>query len=250
MQPIDFDASCDQMFGGALMLHQPKRGHRAGTDAVLLAAATPPDALLIADLGAASGVVGLRAAQMNALAEVSLIERDEALVALAQRNIAQNGLEARAFAHAADVFALGKHLQWRETFDCVLTNPPFYCAEKARRSPDTGKADAHVMPLDALDDWLRNASTILKPKGTFVMIHAAESVQAVLNSAQARFGDLRLRFIHPSAEKPAIRLLIKGVKGSRAPLQVLPPLILNEPDGAFTPHAAALHEGRERLLWT
>ncbi|MFN3482098.1 MAG: methyltransferase, partial [Rhabdaerophilum calidifontis] len=72
----------DRLFGGRLLLLQPARGHRAGTDAVLLAAATPPDAARIADLGAASGIVGLRAAQIAPAARVLLVERDPALVAL------------------------------------------------------------------------------------------------------------------------------------------------------------------------
>jgi tRNA1(Val) A37 N6-methylase TrmN6 len=54
--------------------------------------------------------------------------------------------------------------------------------------------------------------------------------------------------VHPSAHRPAIRFLVCGIKGSRAPVSILPPLILNGPDGRFTPQAEALHRGEADLL--
>jgi tRNA1(Val) A37 N6-methylase TrmN6 len=49
-------------------------------------------------------------------------------------------------------------------------------------------------------------------------------------------------------DRPAIRLLLSGTKGSRAPLTILPPVVLNGPDGRFTPEAEALHRGEATLL--
>jgi tRNA1(Val) A37 N6-methylase TrmN6 len=54
--------------------------------------------------------------------------------------------------------------------------------------------------------------------------------------------------VHPGADRPAIRFLLSGTKGSRAPLSILPPLILNGPDERFTPQAEALHRGEADLL--
>ena len=61
-------------------------------------------------------------------------------------------------------------------------------------------------------------------------------------------GSLEIRFVHPHADRPAIRVLLSGVKGSRAPLTILPPLVLNGPDGRFTPQAEALHRGEATLI--
>jgi tRNA1(Val) A37 N6-methylase TrmN6 len=44
------------------------------------------------------------------------------------------------------------------------------------------------------------------------------------------------------ADKPATRLILRGRKGSRAPLTLAPPLILHA-GGRFTPRAEALHRG-------
>lgn len=239
----------DALFAGALRLLQPKTGHRAGTDAVLLAAATPPGARRIADLGASTGLVGLRAAQLNPEASAVLIERDPAMARLARENIARNGLEDRVSTSLIDAFALGGVAGLREAFDCVLTNPPFFKAGQIRVSGNPQRAGAHV--LDAsLDDWLRNAVTILAPKGQLVVIHRADALGELLAAAGRRLGGLRLRFIHPATDAPAIRVLLAGRKGSRAPLAVLPPLVLHGAEGAFLPEIAALHRGEGRLDMT
>jgi tRNA1(Val) A37 N6-methylase TrmN6 len=236
----------DALFAGSLRLLQPRSGHRAGTDAVLLAAATPVDARAIVDLGAASGIVGLRAAQINPAAAVTLIEREPELVDLANRNIRLNALEGQVSARLLDVLTLGRDAGMRERFDCVLTNPPFFDRGTIRVSGNENRARAHVLE-GTLDDWLRKAVAILAPAGELVMIHRADALGDILGAAAKRLGDLRLRFVHPTAEAPAIRVLVAARKGSRAPLTILPPLVLNGADGRFLPEAAALHAGRARL---
>lgn len=243
----------DLLFAGALSVLQPGAGHRVGTDAVLLAAALPPEARRIADLGAGTGMVGLRAAQMNADARVTLFEREENLLALAGRNIIANGLAGRVAALDADIFQLGRQPAFREAFDCVLTNPPFRDPARARPSLNSAKSSAHVMQRSpragesGLEGWVRNAASILAPSGEIVMIHMAEAADEILRAFGRRFGDIRLRFIHPQAGSIANRLIIAGRKGSRAPLSVLEPLILNQGAGGFLPEAAALHAGTARL---
>jgi tRNA1(Val) A37 N6-methylase TrmN6 len=56
-------------------------------------------------------------------------------------------------------------------------------------------------------------------------------------------GGVGVRPIHPRAGADAIRVLVTGVKGSRAPSRLLPALTLHETDGRATPAAAALHAG-------
>ncbi len=236
----------DRLFDGSLRLLQPADGHRAGTDAVLLAASTAPDARRIADLGAASGVVGLRAAQLNPKAHVVLIEREAGLVDLARGNATLNRLEARVSALEADVLALSREPSLREAFDLVLTNPPFLQAGSVRSSPKGNRAAAHVT-AEPLDDWVRNAVAVLRPKGQLVMIHRADALHDALSAFSKRLGEVRLRFVFPSRNAPATRFLVAGRKGSRAPLTILPPLVLHDEQGHFLPDAAALHRGDGRL---
>ncbi len=235
----------DRLLAGRLRLFQPQQGHRAGTDGVLLAAATPQKARRIADIGASTGLVGLAAALTQPEARVSLFEREPDLAALARQNIAANELSGRLDVIEGDIFAKGALAEFREAFDVVLTNPPYLEAHRMRLSPT--KAGAHA--LDAakgatLEAWVKRAVSILAPRGKLVMIHRADQVQAVLAAMQGRLGSLRLRFIHPRAGEDAIRVLALGVKGSRGPLAIGAPIMLHDAAGGFTAEAQAIHEGR------
>src|ERR1700704_2242282 len=86
----------DALLGGSLRLRQPRRGHRVGHDAVLLAAACPANAgEHLVDLGAGVGAAGLAVALRAPDTTVTLIEIDPDLAALAAENAALNGLAAR-----------------------------------------------------------------------------------------------------------------------------------------------------------
>jgi tRNA1(Val) A37 N6-methylase TrmN6 len=246
------DETQDTLFGGALRLRQPRKGHRAGTDGVLLAAMTPPDARRIADMGASTGLVGLRAAQLNQEARVMLIEQAAHLLALARLNIHENGLRARVEACEADVFALGKNRDLRETFDAVLSNPPYFEAAHVRPSGNEERAKAHVFPAQSagLEGWIRAAATLTAPRGACIFIYHAQALGSLLPAFLRRFGEVRLVPVHAKENEAAIRVLISGIKGSRAPLRLCPPLILHGGDGRFTPLAARLHAGEVRLPYS
>src|ERR1700759_5331097 len=89
----------DAFLGGRLRLRQPKSGHRAGHDAMLLAAATsarPGDRVV--DFGAGVGAAGLALATRIPGIRIVLIEIDEALAELARGNAALNRLDANVIA--------------------------------------------------------------------------------------------------------------------------------------------------------
>jgi tRNA1(Val) A37 N6-methylase TrmN6 len=215
----------DALLGGRVRLLQPRRGHRAGTDAVLLAAlASPAPGATVVDVGAGSGAVGLMVAARVAglvgeVIEADILERGTRQV----RTLAPEGADA------------------------VLTNPPFLEEGQSRLSPDAARARAHALPGDGLAAWIEGCTRLLKPGGTFALIHRADRLAECLSHAGAKLGALTLRFVHPRAEAPAARLLLTGVKGSRAPLTVAPPLVLHDDDGRFTPAAEALHRGDAAL---
>jgi tRNA1(Val) A37 N6-methylase TrmN6 len=168
---------------------------------------------------------------------------------LCRENCRNNGIEgAIAVADVLDKASRQAAGLIPESADLVLTNPPFLEEGQARISPDRGRAAAHALPAGGLEAWLKACAALLKPKGRFVMIHRADRVAECLLVLEKWLGGLELRFVHPSADRPAIRVLVSGIKGSRAPLSILPPVILNGPDGRFTPQAEALHRGEATLL--
>src|SRR5437588_11142952 len=102
----DPDITEDAFLGGQLRLRQPKSGHRAGHDAMLLAAATPArSGDRVVDLGAGVGAAGLAVAVRVGDAAVTLVDIDPTLVAIATENILRNRLDTRARAVLLDVAA-------------------------------------------------------------------------------------------------------------------------------------------------
>lgn len=240
----------DHLLGERLRLLQPRRGHRAGTDALLLAATVPEGfGGHLADLGAGVGTVGLAAAVLARPARVMLVERDARVLALAARNIALNGFEGRVSAIEADLFSPARRREagLRESADLVLTNPPFHEAGEVRRSPDAARRAAHVLAGGTLDDWLRACADVARPGGSVVVVHRADALPELLAGFDGRFGAVTVRPVHPRADQPAVRVLVAGVKGSRAPLSLLPPVVLHAADGRFTAEAAAINRGEGRI---
>ena len=246
----------DALLGGRLQLRQSASGHRAGTDAVLLAAAGGDPSGLVMDIGSGSGAAGLALALRAREARLCCVDIDAASVALARENIALNGLASRADAAAADILS-ARARKAAGLADAsaalILTNPPFYEPGRVRVSPHAGRARAHVGAADSFSDeaflskWMRACAALLAPGGRLVTIHRADALEGLLAALSGRFGGLRLLPVHPRADEPAIRLLAAAVKGSRAPLVLLPPLILHAADGRFTARAEAVHRGEAEI---
>jgi tRNA1(Val) A37 N6-methylase TrmN6 len=244
----------DRWLGGRLMLVQPKRGHRVGTDAALLVAAGAPEGRIV-DVGAGVGAVGLALAQRNPLASVDLVELDPGLAQLAESNAARNGLQARTRVLRLDALNPRERREagLGESASCVVTNPPFFDAKAVRASPDTGKTRAHVLDSAeagaTLADWIQASLAMLAPGGRFLMIHRPDALGAILAGIGGRLGSLALLPVHPTIGASAHRLLVSGVKGSKAPLRIAPGLILHQVGGELTAEADDIHRGDRLIDW-
>jgi len=248
MRADEIDVSEDTVLGGSLMLRQPRRGHRVGHDAILLAAATAarPGEHAV-DLGCGVGAAGLALARRVQGLAVTLVEIDPALSALAHENALRNGLgervhavcldvAARAAAFAAAGLAVG-------TADRVLMNPPFNAAPQ-RHSPDRGRRLAHAASPETLSQWIRSAARLLRPRGAVTLIWRADGLGSVLAAlAAAGFGAVVLLPVHPKPGAPAIRVLARAAKASRAPLSLMPGFILADAAGKATAEAEAVLRG-------
>lgn len=235
-------SAVDRLLGGRLLLRQPRRGHRAGTDAVLLAAAAGVAAGdVVLDVGSGAGTVGLMLALREPDARVRLLEREPALVACAEENIILNGLADRVEVEAGDLWA--RRETSRRDASLIVSNPPFYAAGAGRASPDGLRARAHGFEEGSHGDWLRASLRRAQPHARVVLIHRPDALPALLAAADGRLGGLRVRPILPREGQDAVRILIGGVVGSRAALGMAAPLVLHGPDGAFTASVEAIHRG-------
>ncbi|MGO9545659.1 MAG: tRNA1(Val) (adenine(37)-N6)-methyltransferase [Rhodomicrobium sp.] len=234
----------DAFLNGRIHVRQPAAGFRSGLDAVFLAAACPArggDAVLEAGCGAGAASLCLLARVENIA--VTGIEADPALAVLARQNALENGFGESFEAVVGDVMAPWSTLDGRlrrEAYDRVIANPPFYAHGRARLSKEGRNARSRAMPEGGLDLWLRFLASAAKPGGTATVIHTAEAVPQLLNAFEGRFGGLRLIPLHPKAGAPAIRVILCGIKGSRAPFSLGSGIVLHEEDGTPAPAAKAI----------
>ena len=221
----------DAFLGGKLHLRQPKSGHRAGHDAILLAAATPArSGDRVVEFGAGVGAAGLAVAKRVAGIKLVLVEIDEGLAELARGNAVSNAIAADLI--VLDVTsgpgafeAAGLSV---DSADVVLMNPPFNDSARHRASPDKARASAHVATPATLESWIHASRRILKSGGVLAMIWRADGIAEVLAALDRGFGSLAIVPVHANATSPAIRLLVRAIKGGKAPTRVEPALILND----------------------
>lgn len=246
MSLIDDSLTDDAFLGGTLAILQPAKGYRAGLDAVLLAAATPVLAgqrARVLDAGAGVGVVGLAIAARVADANVTLVELEPEAAELARRNIARNSLDTRVCVVVADVASGGAVLHDPASdhglrpaqFDHVVSNPPFYTTGAGTPPSTRGKAASHQMARNSLDGWMAFLATAAVASGTLTLIHRADALAQVLDAIGTRFGRIRILPVHSHSGQTAGRILVSAIKGSRAPLELLPGLVLHGPDGQYLP---------------
>ena len=232
-----------------MRLRQPARGYRAGLDAALLAAAC--DALpgqRVLEAGCGAGGALLAAAARRPGARFTGIERDAAALALAGENIGLNGLGDRVEVLEGDV-AVRFSLLGLEPFDAAFANPPFFDDAGALRGPAPERRAAW-MADDGLAAWIGFLSKAVREGGSITLIHRADRLADILSLLADKTGSMQVRPVHPFADAPAKRVLVRAVKSGKAPLQLLPTLVLHDRDGdKHRPEVEAILRGEADLAW-
>lgn len=235
----------DRLLGGRIAFRQPARGYRAAIDPVLLAAFVPARAgqhVLEGGLGAGAAALCLLARVAGA--RVTGIELDPGLAALARHNAAANGAAERLAVIESDVtaFRAGR-------FDHAMANPPFQAHGSGSASPQPARrrADREAGP-GALAAWVAALGRRLAARGSLSLVLPAGRVSAgVAALAGAGFGAISLLPVAPRAGEPAVRVLLRGLRGARGPDRLLAPLVLHAADGGFTAEADSVLRGVQPL---
>ena len=250
------ETSFDAFLDGRFTLEQPSKGPRASIDALLLAAIVPckPDVSeRVLDAGCGCAPIALCLATRFPQLHVTGIECQSDIVKLARRNVAHNKLEARVSIIEADlVKPLGELSQTGlelQSFAHVVANPPYYRADRSRSCASEDKSAAHRLQGGELEQWIRFLTAMAAPKASLNLIHRPDSLSELLTLLKGRFGALKIVPVYSDPHKSAIRILIQGIKGSRAPMSLLPGLVLGREKGRYsTDVEAILREGAALVL--
>jgi tRNA1(Val) A37 N6-methylase TrmN6 len=205
----------DAFLDGRLTLRQPRKGPRAAIDALFLAAAIPADegqAQSVLEAGTGTGIASLALCSRVNDCLVTGIDVQRELLALAQENVRRNRFEDRITLVEADITASGDSVE------------------------AAGLVHESAQPGD-LEKWVRFLVSMAAPRGTLTLIHRADALEELLSLLKGRFGALAIYPLFPKKGAPAKRVLVQGIKGSRAPLELLQGMVLHEADGSYTEEA-------------
>ena len=226
----------DAILDGRVQLRQPVAGYRAGMDAALLAAACDAKAgERVIEAGCGVGGALLAAATRRPDARFVGLERDPVAVDLARGNAALNDLQDRVEIVGGDVQRGFRALDL-PVFDAVMSNPPFFDDPAALRAPASEKSGAW-MADGGLAAWTAFCLKAVREAGTITLIHRADRLADLLALLAPKAGSFRIRPIAPFADVPAKRVIVRAIKTGKAPLVLLPPLVLHDREG--TGHSAA-----------
>ncbi len=226
----DADLTVDGFLGGRLSLAQPRRGYRAGIDPVLLAAAVSARAgQSVLELGCGGGTALLCLGRRVPGLLLTGVERQPAYAALAARNAAANAIAAEIV--TAGVASLPAALRQRQ-FDHVIANPPWFDRATGPAAANPGR-EAGLGATTPLADWVAIAARRLAPRGRFALIAPAAALPVLLAASlsdAACLGALDVQPLASRAGRDARLILLRAVKGARAPFRLRAALTLH--DGA------------------
>ncbi len=221
----DADLTDDAFLCGRLQLWQPRRGYRAATDPVLLAACVDARAgQRVLDLGCGAGAASLcLAARVPGLVHAGLeVQPDYA--DLARRNAARNAVAMHVV--TGDVAAIPRDL--RIDFDHVMSNPPYY-PPGGTPSPDAGRAAA-LQVATPITTWVAAGMRRLAPGGWLTMIIAADLLPDALSLAP----HAAILPLAPREGRSAPRVILQVRKTGKRPFRLLAPFVI---------HAGPAHDG-------
>lgn len=208
---------------------QDDRFFKMGQDSILLSEfVRPPKRAKICDLGCGTGVISLMLLQRDQTCQVTGLEIQPEVCALAEENRKQNGFEDRFQIQQGDIRNVRKEFS-ANSFNYVLSNPPYFPSGSGREAVGKHKKIARQEEDCSIGDWIRAGAFLLKYGGKFGLVHRPERLCEIISEMKAcQIEPKRIAFAyHRLDSKPSV-LLIEGRLGSRSGCEVLPPIIIEK----------------------
>ena len=237
----------DQLFSTDVKIIQNREVFSYSIDSVLLSRfpKLPSKKGLIVDLCSGNGAVGLFASTRTK-AQIIQVELQERLADMNQRSISLNQLEKQVSVINADLAQATDYIP-RSKVDLILCNPPYFKVEDQSNLNDSPHylLARHEIATN-LDSICKISQQLLKSNGRLAMVHRPDRFLDILDCLKTyKLAPKRIQFVYPKATKEANMLLIEAIKdGSVDGLHILPPLIVHEKDGSYTPEIREIYYGK------
>lgn len=205
-----------------------------GMDAVLLSGFVriKPGAEVL-DLGTGTGIIPILLAAKTKAQHFTALEIQEESVDMARRSVAVNGLSEKIEVLFGDIRDAGARFG-AAVFDVVTTNPPYMISKHGLANPELPKAIARHEVLCTLEDVVREAAYVLKPGGSFFMVHRPFRLAEIIRCLSVHGLELkRMQMVHPYVDKEPNMVLLEANRGGKPRVTVEPPLIVFKEPGVY-----------------
>jgi len=186
-------------------INQDKCSMKVGTDGVLLGAWTNvANAKTILDVGTGTGLIALMLAQRSPKSRITALEIESAACQQAEENV-----ESSAFKNQIKVIHEDfKNMSSNETFDLIVSNPPFF--DNGTVSDIDHRSIARHQVSLTFTMLIDKSVKLLNPKGSISLILPLDNLSTVTEIIKEKNLHLhRVCRVHPTPNKPAKRVLLE-----------------------------------------
>lgn len=214
-----------------------------GIDAVILADyAEIRKNDVVYDLGTGTGIIPMLLAGRSRNVKITALEVQQESADMAQRSVAMNSLESVINVVNGDIKKTAE-LFPKAQADVVTCNPPYMIFQHGKQNPSDCKAIARHEVLCTLEDVVKSASFLLKPKGRFYMIHRPFRLAEIFRVMAAyNLEPKRMRLVQPFEDKEPNMVLIEARKGANSRITVEKPLVVYNTPGDYTDEIKSIYE--------
>ena len=244
---IKKDERIDDLGIKNLKIIQNKKWFCFGIDSVLLAnfAKNIKKDSYVLDLGTGSGIMPTLLCGKAELKKVVGIEIQKDVCDMAKRSIELNKINEKFEIICDSILNLNKYFE-KQTFDVVITNPPYKKKNTGIINPDEPKMIARHEITANLEDFIRVAKDMLKDKGEFYMVHRPERLVDIFELMRKyKIEPKEIRFIFSKKDEEPKMVMIKGVKNAKSFLKIYPNLYIYEEDGKYTEEIKNIYEAEK-----
>ena len=217
-----------------------------GIDAVLLTGfAKIKSGAKVLDMGTGTGIIPILLEAKTEAEHLTGLEIQEESADMARRSVSLNDLDTKIdivngdIKEASAIFGKG-------VFDVVTCNPPYMIGEHGLTGGNNRKTIARHEVLCTFDDVAREAAAVLKPGGTFYLVHRPfRLVELLLTMSKYHLEPKRMKLVHPFVDKEPNMVLIEAKKGGNSRIAVESPLIVYKEPGVYTDEIYDIYKPEE-----
>lgn len=206
-----------------------------GMDAVLLSGFVHvKDGAHILDMCTGTGIIPILLSAKTGAGKIDALEIQEDSADMAQRSVILNDLSGKLNVVLGDVKDSAS-IFGKACYDAVTCNPPYMIGQHGLKNPNSAMAIARHEVLCTFDDIASNAAAVLKPGGSFFLVHRPFRLAEIITTLQKyKLEPKRMQLVYPFVDKEPNMVLIESVRGGKSRLTVEKPLIIYKEPGVYT----------------